>query len=1244
MAIYLHYVRGLQTGGGGGSNYVPTGCIQTTSNTFIGSLPASTSNDGNVKRGTNGSGGSGSTWVGAYDSTHGASVIPSSDYYYVGTTGSDHRIPLLPPNTQVTFYLYNNYSTAQNNTWNIAGSDGTAVPWDIGSSYSAYNARTTASPTTSAAFSSSSGSWYRHTGTFTTPSEPAYYKGSGYKGYCLLYFHSNTGGQNADGSFSKVKILFDVWDVGSNSQSFINNVTFDDSDLITDSSGTPNNELLVNLQNSIFPLNYRPIRTSPADSAWVTTYLGNETFGDTGSQTNGFNGFRVDQGDLPSAGNSYTFKLQVRLGNTYGAMQNASEYTAWEDHGDTFTITRVAPTQPTVNNTQTFNTTSASATFSHSIALSSSGSGGSLEYNITQSSARNTNNPSTTLPTSGWQSSSTFTLTRGYYYHFWARRSTGAGDRTNSSLQTPYLPTSLTATIPSTLSISSGAASFDVTVSNASDEQAYRLGTNTTYGDITGTGSPYTSGVISSPATTGTITIPSGASLFPSLGGNETYYLYTSRTDTSGGSGGTGSFSSPGWYLVSGESIVVTRGDADVVITIRYTAPEDFIPASLVVSSSRADISGNTGSSAGQSSGSGIPLGFGETVRFEFTEFISSSGDSCTVSAFDSGEWTSTSSITLSDGQNGVKTRPSSGISTGAQDAVAISVGSPTVIGDTIYFVQEYAQPDTSITFTNPVTMGANDTSYTITLGSRSGGAEDANTANTVYELRLNSSSSSALGNRTGLGNITVSNDIPPFLGIPIERSLYCRLPTANGGSNILKAVVDADDNNIVEIFRGGAPGGVTPRLGAHGIAIYDDQGDLVTSFTENHSILRTIFTGSVTASSTGVVELETGITGMSADNCMIFLTGLSSGTGGGTEYAVNTPSAFNGTKVQIAQQLSGTPTIEVNIMQYRGETLNVTPPDFGTVIRNEAGDVVIDGLAPSYAVREIIPLDTSAELNGNSLTIYTSFSDAIYIFVQLAENRYPTTGGIPIPALNNSVGFATLVPPRIAGTSSNANGSYYSSVLVTIPRIGTNNDTTDYNLAMLVERSNSDPIYYGGQPSEYGYKVYSEDGEVQFDANWRQAVINNIIDANQFTEGTTQNGTYDLTGGTDGVAEPVARTIYINDIGTSESQSLLRSVGESLEITGLNEMDPQNTYVLGGFSSGSVRYYRGELVFDGVSQGSFGGGVHVPGVVITSENTVNLTMARISSGDAPPTNGDRCGKNPDSFHPDGKIVLARIT
>lgn len=279
--------------------------------------------------------------------------------------------------------------------------------------------------------------------------------------------------------------------------------------------------------------------------------------------------------NLPASGSSRVFNLYVKNFSTNS--NTVPLHDNWIDTGKTVTVTRsVSITQPTVNNTQTFNTTSASATFSHSIALSSSGSGGTLEYAITQSSARNTNNPSTTLPTSGWQTSSTFTLTRGYYYHFWARRSAGSGDRTNTSLQAPYLATSTNATIPGTLSISSSAASFDVTVGNVSENHTYRLGTNTTYGNITGTNSPYSSGVVSSGQTTATITIPSAASLYPSTGGSATYYLYVSRTSASGGSGDTGSFSSPGWYNISGESIVVSRGSGstssglDITNTANY--------------------------------------------------------------------------------------------------------------------------------------------------------------------------------------------------------------------------------------------------------------------------------------------------------------------------------------------------------------------------------------------------------------------------------------------------------------------------------------------------------------------------------------------------------------------------------------------------------------------------------------------------------------------------------------------------
>jgi len=86
-------------------------------------------------------------------------------------------------------------------------------------------------------------------------------------------------------------------------------------------------------------------------------------------------------------------------------------------------------TAPVVNNSQSFAAT-ASATTTCAIALTSSGSGGTLQYN---------KSTSTTVPTSGWQSSSTVSVTRGTSYYFWARRGVGSEDRTDASIPVPYI-------------------------------------------------------------------------------------------------------------------------------------------------------------------------------------------------------------------------------------------------------------------------------------------------------------------------------------------------------------------------------------------------------------------------------------------------------------------------------------------------------------------------------------------------------------------------------------------------------------------------------------------------------------------------------------------------------------------------------------------------------------------------------------------------------------------------------------
>ena len=86
-------------------------------------------------------------------------------------------------------------------------------------------------------------------------------------------------------------------------------------------------------------------------------------------------------------------------------------------------------TAPVVDNTQSFATTE-SETTTCDIALTSNGSGGTLEYN---------KSTSTTVPTSGWQSSSEVSVTRGTSYYLWARRGVGSEDRTDSDISVPYL-------------------------------------------------------------------------------------------------------------------------------------------------------------------------------------------------------------------------------------------------------------------------------------------------------------------------------------------------------------------------------------------------------------------------------------------------------------------------------------------------------------------------------------------------------------------------------------------------------------------------------------------------------------------------------------------------------------------------------------------------------------------------------------------------------------------------------------
>lgn len=96
--------------------------------------------------------------------------------------------------------------------------------------------------------------------------------------------------------------------------------------------------------------------------------------------------------------------------------------------GAAFTITRIL--QPTVADTQTWDTATNTSTINHAVQLKVSGTGGALQYAVSSSATYNTSLIYT------WQTDPSFLLTRSSSYYLWARRSTDAGDADGSVLVT----------------------------------------------------------------------------------------------------------------------------------------------------------------------------------------------------------------------------------------------------------------------------------------------------------------------------------------------------------------------------------------------------------------------------------------------------------------------------------------------------------------------------------------------------------------------------------------------------------------------------------------------------------------------------------------------------------------------------------------------------------------------------------------------------------------------------------------
>ena len=185
---------------------------------------------------------------------------------------------------------------------------------------------------------------------------------------------------------------------------------------------------------------------------------------------------------------------------------------------------------PAINYVQHNNAAAANVTAA--INLSSSGSGGTLQY------AQSTSN---SVPSSGWQSSTSFAHPRGTTRYYWASRSQNSSGTygSSASLAVGYL-TADVSTTPSDVTIASSASNATVSLTTVTSGETYAVRA------VNGSSNFATAVASSTGVNVGPFT-----SNIPSAGSVATYEIFALRPTSSGGDGSS--------YLDTNDQFTVTK-------------------------------------------------------------------------------------------------------------------------------------------------------------------------------------------------------------------------------------------------------------------------------------------------------------------------------------------------------------------------------------------------------------------------------------------------------------------------------------------------------------------------------------------------------------------------------------------------------------------------------------------------------------------------------------------------------------
>lgn len=360
-------------------------------------------------------------------------------------------------------------------------------------------------------------------------------------------------------------------------------------------------------------------------SSGATSHTQQITFGNFSSNTGTFSvPFRIYRADIQQdvfEGTAFdNGGTATCIVNNVPAAGSSAVYTIYVNNGiteynfGTYTVTRSAPSlvAPVISSVTDNNAAASSVTAT--VNLSSSGSGGTLQY------IQTTTNSAPAYNASGWQSGNTFSHPRGTTRYYWAQQVSGTNRAISSSVAKyeGYIAPDTSISPIANQSFTSAILTHTITIAGGGEFDYYQVrnaSTGEVHEECFGNENITVTDALSS--------------------GSRTYRIYTRRDPFYGGDNG---------YDDTGTTYTVTVTPA--------TSETFFVDVFVDQELESVYVSSGTNK---------VVLGPSDILEIRHTN--ASNASSVTVSPFNSNFWTNTANLTISEGSSGsrqVKAPPSS--------------------------------------------------------------------------------------------------------------------------------------------------------------------------------------------------------------------------------------------------------------------------------------------------------------------------------------------------------------------------------------------------------------------------------------------------------------------------------------------------------------------------------------------------------------------------------------------------------